>query len=354
MLRTKKVFIDTECYVRNHLNFDNPIFSSFKKLCEEGELEHITTTVVCREVERKIEESTKEALDALKTFKRKAQPLNNIDYKDFSSLFSDIDDGEAFKKALGTFQEFMEETSAQIAEAKNVDCEEILNRYFETQPPFTKDKSNEFRDAISLSSLKNYLQGELAYVVSEDKILKDYCEEDELLVYVESLPKLLDLHSATNERTAKLKAYIQEKQELIKQLVTEFIDDCDVYNVSTWEDAEVDEFTVTDVELVETSILSILDSEVTAEISVKVQLNVQVTGPDYNNGTYDKEDGVMYAFGSTTQIVDLDLEYDISLQIEYDFDTDKDEISEAQFAVMIDEASKGIEVAVEENEPDYY
>ncbi|MDY6976677.1 MAG: PIN domain-containing protein [Pseudomonadota bacterium] len=352
MLRTKKVFIDTESYVRNHLNFEHPSFSSFKKLCDEEELEHITTTVVCREVERKIEESTKEALDALKTFKRKAQPLNNLDYKDFSSLFSDIDESEAFKKAIGSFQAFISDTSAQIAEAKSIDCEDILDRYFQTQPPFTKDKSNEFRDAISLSALKTHLDGQLAYVVSEDKILKEYCEEDELLVYVETLPKLLDLHSATNERTAKLKAYIQEHQDdLIKQ-IDEYISDCDVYNYSTWEDAEVDGFTVTDVHLFDTSVLSISDTEATVEVVARVQLNVSVTGPDYNNGTYDKEDGVMYTFGTSTQVVDLDLEYDVSIDIEYEYAGEK--VTEMEFAITIPEAIKGIEVEVEENEPDYY
>ncbi len=354
MLRTKKVFIDTECYVRNHLNFDNPSFSSFKSLCDEDELEHITTTVVCREVERKIQESTKEALDALKTFKRKAQPLNNIDYKDFSSLFSDVDDNEALDKALNSFRTFINDTSAEIVEAYSVDCEEILDRYFQTEPPFTKDKSNEFRDAISLSVLKSHLEGQLAYVVSEDKILKNYCEEDELLVYVESLPKLLDLYSATNERTAILKAFINAKHDELSKLIDEYISECDVYNVSTWEDAEVDGFTITDVHLFDTSVLSINDSDATVEIVARVQMNVGVTGPDFNNGTYDNEDGIVYTFGSSSQFVERDFEFDVNVTVEYDYDTESDEIVDADFTIVIEEVSKGIEVDVEENEPDYY
>lgn len=352
MLITKKVFLDTECYIRNHLNFENSALSSFRKLCSEEELEHITTSVVCREVERKIKDSTKEALDALKTFKRKAQPLNKLDYKDLSSLFEELNEEETYQKALGSFQSYIGDTSATIVNAKEIDCEEILDRYFQTKPPFTKDKSNEFRDAISLSSLKTHLGGEVAYVVSEDKILEDYCEEEDLLVYVESLPKLLDLHSATNERTAKLKAYIQEQEAVIKGLISDFINDCDVYNSSTWEDAEVVDFSISAVNLRDISVLSISDEEALIELDVRIELNVSVTGPDYNNGTYDKEDGVMYTFDSSTQVVDRDFDYEVSVEIQYDFENDA--ITDATFTVDIEEAGSGIEVDVEENEPDYY
>jgi hypothetical protein len=352
MLITKKVFLDTECYIRNHLNFENSALSSFRKLCDEEELEHVTTSVVCREVERKIKDSTKEALDAFKTFKRKAQPLNKLDYKDLSSLFAELNEEETYQKALASFQNYIGDTSATVVDAKEIDCEEILDRYFQTKPPFTKDKSNEFRDAISLSSLKTHLGGEVAYVVSEDKILEDYCKEEDLLVYVESLPKLLDLHSATNARTAKLKTYIQEQQDVLIKLITEYISECDVYNGSTWEDAEVDGFTVNDIHLFDTSVLSISDSEALVEIVARVQMNVSVTGPDYNNGTYDKEDGIIYAFDTSTQVVDLDLEYDVSVEIQYDFEDN--EISEAEFTITIEEASRGIEVGVEENEVEDY
>jgi hypothetical protein len=321
-------------------------------LCKEGELEHVTTTVVCREVERKIQDSTKEALDALKTFKRKAQPLNNLSYKDLSSLFTEFDQEEAYQKAIDTFRSYIGDTSATVVDAKNINCEDILDRYFQTKPPFTKDKSNEFRDAISLSALKSHLAGKVAYVVSEDKVLEEYCKEDDLLVYVESLPKLLDLYSATNARTAKLKIYIQEQQTKLKAQISDYIKNCDIYNISSWEDAEVSNFTVSDVHLVDVSVLSISDEEALVAINAQIDINVSVTGPDYNNGTYDREDGVTHTFDSSTQIVDLNFEYDVSVEIQYDFEDDT--IVNAEFYLDIEDASKGIEVSVEENEPEYY
>jgi len=352
MLQTKKVFLDTECFVRNNLNFENSVLTAFKKLCDEQELQHLSTTVVYREVVRKIEDSTKEALDALKTFKRKAQPLNNLDNKDLSSLFKDLDEGETYQKAINSFKNYLEECLTEIISADSINCEDILDRYFQTKPPFTKDKSNEFRDAILLSSLKDFIDGESVYVVSGDKILEQYCEEDDKLIYVDSLSKLIDLHSETNARTSKLKDFLHNQVETLQGLISDLIEDCDVYNNSTWEDAEVEEFKILSVDIDDISVLSISDEDAVVIADARIILEVTVTGPDYNNGTYDKEDGIIYTHEHSTQIVSIDYDYEVDIEVVYNYEDD--DVTDANLTVNIDDTHKGIEVSVEENEQDYY
>jgi hypothetical protein len=60
------------------LHFDNPALKSFRKYCEKNELFHISTSVVIREVEAKIQASVKEAINEIQTFRRKARLLSSL------------------------------------------------------------------------------------------------------------------------------------------------------------------------------------------------------------------------------------------------------------------------------------
>ena len=90
MLETKKIFIDTQHFVKAGLNFENSPLKAFRKLCKDNELFHLSTSVVEREVEGKILLSVNEALNALKKFKRKAKILTSLHDEAILHLFSDI------------------------------------------------------------------------------------------------------------------------------------------------------------------------------------------------------------------------------------------------------------------------
>lgn len=106
MLETRKVFIDTQYFVKAGLHFDNPALKSFRKYCEEQELYHISTSVVKREVEAKIQESVKEAISAIQTFRRKARLLSSLDDEQINVLFAEIPEKDIYDKSSEVFDEF--------------------------------------------------------------------------------------------------------------------------------------------------------------------------------------------------------------------------------------------------------
>ena len=66
-LVTRKVFIDTEFFVKANLDFNSRAIKSFEDLCGDNELDYITSTVVVNEVRRKIVDQIRDALkDGLK------------------------------------------------------------------------------------------------------------------------------------------------------------------------------------------------------------------------------------------------------------------------------------------------
>lgn len=353
MLDTRKVFIDTQYFVKIGLHFDNPALKSFRKLCECNELQHVTTSVVEREVQSKIELSVKEALGAMQTFRRKARMLSALDDEKIKMLFAEIQEEEIYKKASNVFEEFVKGCKTEYVEASGVDAEHILSLYFEKKPPFGDGKKkSEFPDALSLLSLKSYLGDEdKIYVISEDEDLKSFCDVDTQLVSVDTLDKLLDLYSQhTNERTEQIKLYFAKNDVEVKTKIEEYLESCDVYNSSSWQDAEVDGgLTVVNVGEIDPSVIYVSDEECQVTFDVDVEFEVTVTGPDFNNGIYDKEEGRMYTFDNISRTEIISNTFTVEIWLRYDYsNANLENIEEASF--YISGVSGGIEVDIEENE----
>jgi hypothetical protein len=357
MLQTRNVFIDTECYIRTKLNLDNIIFNTFKNLCSSNELNHVTTTTVILEVSRKIDESIKEAIDSLTKFQRTGQILNSLHSAQLLPLFEKVEESEINVIAKHRFNKYLEECNSKTATAIEIDGEDILARYFEKKAPFTKDKDNEFRDAISLLSLKNWLEtqtDEKVYIVSGDKALESYCINDENLIYVHSLGDLIDLYNQHNDsRTENIKRYLNKNINGIKSSIATYINESDVYNSSSWEDAVVDSFSVISVRDFEPSIINIDDEECQVAFDIDIIIKVSVTGPDFNNGSYDKEDGIMYTHGDSTVETELKLTFSVELLLNYELDKGKFINLEIE-SIDIPNLSSGVEIDIEENEDPCY
>jgi len=359
VLETRKVFIDTECFVKAGLHFDNPTFKSFRKHCENNELIHIITSVVGKEVESKIHLSVTDALTSLKNFKRKARILSELEDDHIKSLFSEISEADIHKKSLDVFREFIEGCKTELVDASSVNPENILSLYFDKKPPFGDGKKKaEFPDALSLFSLKSTLEPEdKIYVISGDSDLKSFCNADPQLISLESLDKLLDLYSQhTNKLTDEVKLYLESNEDIVKGKIEEYLEGCDVYNVSSWEDAEVDNDALTVINLgnIVPSVIFINDEESQITFDIDVEFEVTVTGPDFNNGIYDREDGLVYTFDNTSQTKIISRTYTVETLLYYDSVDGNIESVEYE-DLYIAGVSSGIEVDVEENESeDHY
>ncbi|TOP30678.1 PIN domain-containing protein [Vibrio parahaemolyticus] len=357
MLETRILFIDTQYFVKSNFNFSSRPFSTLKELCQEGELRYLLTSVVEQEVDGKIEDSIREALSSLQSFKKKARVLSTIEDEHLSSLFSDVNEPEVYQKASQVFQQYNADCNYEYVEADAIDPEHLLELYFQQKPPFGIGKKKaEFPDAISLLSLESYLEdNEKIYIISDDKDLKTYCEGNDRLITLDSLEKLLDVYNQhTNARTEKVKEYIVAESEQIQRMFRDYVEDCDIYNSSTWEDAEVEEYEVKNVSDFEINVIDIDDEESQVTVEASVDLFVEVVGPDFANGTYDKEDGFIYTFGSTKREETFTLTLTAELDLQYTFENG--ELHEPRISTFTIPSLRGsVEVSVEEHpEPDWY
>ena len=353
-LESRNVFIDTQSFVKMGLNFNHPALQSFLELCKEKKLFHLTTTVAQREVKSKIQISIQEALTSLQSFRRKARLLDKIDDENIKALFNDIDEDEVHKKAILVFEGFLKESNSKILNASPINAEDILELYFEKKPPFGDGKKkSEFPDAISLFSVLHELGDEKAYVISDDKDMKGFCVSSKNLISIDTLDKFLDLYNEHESAiTDLIKKYLSSLDAYIKSKIEEQINESWAYNEAPWDDSEVEEFNAVEVHDFEPTVVWVDEEECLITFDVDVDLDYTVTGPDFNGGIYDKEDGRMYTFGTTTHSGTTTKTFTVELGFSYELeDGELKDIEETVFYIA--GLSDGVAVYVDENDDDW-
>jgi len=348
-LLTKNVFIDTQFFMAAELDFSSGSISSFVELCQKGELAHITNTVVIQEIEKKIVETIKEGLRGIENFQKRAGFIRS-DKKLSKQAFPVLSEENLKKKGFADLKKFLKASRAKKLDMKKVDPNEILDMFFKQKRPFgAAKKQNEFRDAFSLISLRQELKdGEKIYVVSNDPDHKAFCASNDKFISIESLNTLLDIcyKHIEAKRAAFIENFLQENKRNIIQELESQLKSADGYNVSTWEDAELDEFSIVEIGAFEPEITHLDDESCRVNFDVTVKLLATVTGPDAVNGYYDKEDGVLYTFDKVER--EEVEEHDFSVELEIGFESDGGELLNPQFILHVEGLHKGIEFGIEE------
>lgn len=351
-LETRNVFIDTQSFVGHGLNFQHSALKAFQALCEKNRLYHITTTVVKREVESQITESIHEALSALKTFRRKARVLAGAKNEAMLALFTEVDDAHILKESIEVFSEFLRSTKANVLTLSGTNPENVLDRYFEKKPPFGDGKKKaEFPDAFSLSALEQYAETEKEkiYVVSDDADLVHACTGHKYLVAINTLDKLLDTYNTHESALSDLlKRFIGENQEVLKERIKERMDDAGGVNEGSWEDSEVEEFSVQVIELYEPAVVSVDEGSAIVTFDFDADIEATVRGPNWNGGYYDREEGRMYTFGSKTRHhVDSDT---FTAEVELVFEYSNGQLKDCAIeGISIGGTTWGVSISVEED-----
>lgn len=348
-LVTRNIFIDTEFFVKANLDFNSRTIKSFEELCEKNEFKHITSTIVVKEVERKVIEHIREALKGINNFRRKAVVLKEYDDDNIKNLFSEINETEIEQKALIAFNGFIETSKATILDMSEVDLNEVIDMNFDKVSPFSAKKPNEFRDAFTLLAIRSALRkDEKIYIISEDPDLKGFCEENNQFILIETLSVLLDNYNKHNdERTNFIERFLALKNEETIQRLKEELESAEAYNNSIWEDSEIDSFEVTNIGEFDPKIIHLDDESCQITFDVTVEFNVKASGPDTENGYYDKEDGVLYTFDSTYNQEEEEKEF--SVELDLSFEINEDNFINDNFNLYIKGLGAGIEFSVEEN-----
>lgn len=353
-LQTRNVFIDTQSFVKAGLDFRSKAIQAFADAASDGAFNHLMTTITVQEVKDKIHDAIKEGLNRVMDFRRKAKMLETSTNPIIAGFFAEYDHGSVQSHAQEVFQGFIDDSNATVLDLSKVDANEVFRKYFQHEAPFQEGKKkDEFPDAFSMLAIEASLgKDEKCYVVSEDPDLKAFCAANNRFLLIEDLAKLLDLYNSHDEdRAAAIKAYLAAHDGDIRKAITEQVNDAEFYNVSTWDDAEVNSHMVNGVDDFDPDIISIDDETCLASFDVTVHYEVVVDGPDFINGYYDREEDRMYAAGKTRREETSSL--DVTVEIEMSFEVQNNKFVITDMHVHVANLGSGIEIAVEESESFY-
>lgn len=246
------VFIDSQCYIQGKLSLENTMFSSFQKLCEEGNFENITTDVVINEVKSWI---AKQAQDDVSNL-RKSPFLR----KDLLSKGQSLDEYEQRLKdvAFKEFEQYLDDCHTEIIDINGINVSALLDSYFKGSAPFgQKNKKNEFPDAINLQSLIQHMDLNAiphCYVVSQDRDLENFCNETKHgLLHTRSLKDVLDAYNSSEVQVrVALQDYIFKMNlngylnNQLAEVLAQLLDFNGYYNVDVHQtsDARIKEFSI--------------------------------------------------------------------------------------------------------------
>lgn len=348
MLQTRNVFIDTQCYVKAGLHFEGAAFKAFLELCKNNELKLLCTSIVKKEVENKIHDSIKESLIAISTFQRKAKILENIDDDLLKAFFKKIDPTLIHQLASREFETFLNSCNVEYASINQINVENVFEDYFSKKPPFGDGKKkNEFPDACSLHAIKNHIEDDGIYIVSEDNDLKNFCQENEGFFLLDSIDALLNIYNThENHLSDAILRYVGDNVSILTGEIENILNGAEAYNISTWEDSELESHRVISITDLEPSIIFIEENTCLLTFIIDVDFEVHVSGPDYTNGYWDSEDKIMIPMETITR-TDQE-EKNFTVEMELNFEIQGEEVIVSDYSISIDKITSGIEFSIDE------
>ena len=172
-----KVFIDTNIYISSNYCFDSYYFKKLIDKANNDELELHINYVVEKETKHHI---TEDITDKIKNLSKACKAKELASFKkdsDYEKYFIIPEAKVWIERAYHKFENFLNSCNVKKLSDNNIDIESILNDHFALIKPFEEKKRNEFKDAITISTIikeiKDLDENEIYCVVSNDNGFKE-------------------------------------------------------------------------------------------------------------------------------------------------------------------------------------
>jgi hypothetical protein len=187
------VFLDTEFFKGNSLDFNNKTFQALKTNVAAGHIHVVSTLITRREVERHVGLHAEELSKKLEQF-RKDPVIRNSKEPAFAAWRNVLPQEKIQAELLAQLNAIWRELDIKTLPTDKVDTKAIFDDYFNTQPPFGPGKKkSEFPDAFAAHALRDWCasNSEKLHVVGRDGDWKALCESVPEFEHVTELAEIL-------------------------------------------------------------------------------------------------------------------------------------------------------------------
>jgi hypothetical protein len=334
MLETRHVFLDTSALVSLNFAYHGPVLSALASLAHQEAAFIYFTTVSVSEIKAQLQSEVHTSIQAASQFRKQARIFRNLTGSPYKEFFAELDPAHALAELTHQLEDFIAHSKVTVIPVNGIPVDEVFALYFNRKAPFgDSKKKNEFPDAFTLLALERWCQENnmTMYVVSQDNDLKTYCQYSSALLWLEKASDFVNLVTFHDEKLAPFVRDLLARnstvlEEAIKQVFVDlgfFLDD---------QQGEVDEVTVTNVEITDEALIEVSEQHAVVELTATVAFEADVSYDDLATASYDSEDKVLIPWRTIRKTVEQEEEItvDVSLNLALDnqdlFDIDALEV----------------------------
>ena len=351
------IFLESNIFISAKYDFSSTgIFSVLTKMQVEGKISLFISHIVEHEVKSHMREEVSSIVSAF----RKAQngtgqtSKNLLLESSLAHLYTKFDKEKLIAEFTSSFDSFIEESNIEILDSDCVDCNSIVEDYFNNIPPFENNakKKFEFPDAIMAAQLKNKFDEENPlWVISNDKGFCACFDEERVFTTFNSVKDALDKISqeeANMYNTVKeyiLSSAVKSKiSERIKNSIldNEFtLDSIDCDSSGICDGYEYEEFNADDVQSLDyilSSIEEISEDSILLTITATGAISLECSYEDYDNAVWDSEDKTYIILNTINITEQHTATFDCSVKLTFEDDANF-EIEYVNFELMLNSRS---------------
>lgn len=292
ILKSRYLSVDTQAFVRHGIQLERASLKRLKELASSRMIDLVLTDVVVKEVEEKIQDKIEKSKILLSKFLKESEIISEKIPELLSTISQEISNNSFEKKGTNLWNEYLQQSRAEIVSSDVVSTPDLLSKYFNSEPPFSAKKKNEFPDAISLLALKHWANSKEdgIYIVSGDSDVENWCKENPEFHYLKSLNDFIDLYNKTEEKLTYLvhEIFKNERDWLLSHIEDDF-KECD-FSFRPDESAYIENVSVNDMEFHELNVIEVDEERALINLGLKIDFSADVSGKDYNSATWDSID----------------------------------------------------------------
>jgi hypothetical protein len=292
-VKTRNVFLDTECFDAGGFNYSSKPFKILGSLATSGEVQVYVTEVTLREVKAHISEAVTEAVRLHKRFGREARILRNSKLKTATQVLLPPDRTTIEAELIAQFERYLKEAQSTVLHTDNMKAGPVLESYFQSKPPFgAGQKKSEFPDAFALAAVREWCSKnkQEIYVVSGDSDMQSACDENGPLYALQKLSDFLNLLASDDKALSSfLRAEIGKREQEIEKRIGEMFES-ELGFILEDQDGDVDEVSVSGVSLDEVEILQTEEDYADLQVEATIEFDAYLTYVDQDNSVWDSED----------------------------------------------------------------
>lgn len=283
------VYLDTNSYISAKYIFDRDKFEILTRLIENNKITLIYTSATIGEVEQHIRSDMNSAISNYNRLLRKEMKVvQNI----CAFNIRELNKEEVVNQVIERFRLFIGMENANEISLNPIDCEGLMEDYFNQNPPFESKKPNEFKDAIMINAIRNYKStiNESICIVSNDCGFINAFTNDNNYNTFRFLSEFLRFFMQSEEGTNYVSEILSTriKEGIFDYIIMENLSEYDVYRYG-YDEYNVKINSIDDFNLEPYNIEnSENDFKFKASVEVEVFISIDLSYRDEENSYYDK------------------------------------------------------------------